>query len=159
MLLSLGGPGRDLGHWAEPSAPALRKMPDQALQQMLDRYGQFWGEKGRRPSLCPARAWPRDSGPGARRAGKSSTTRGPGKGQKVWSLYLGENRARGLGRRLRNLGEESLVLLEHRFQVEVAPGTHTIRFFFLFSPPSNYVSDVTGKKNRLSFLRSESLTP
>lgn len=34
---------------------------------------------------------------GAGRAGRSSTTWGPGEGQKVWSLYLGEDRGGGLG--------------------------------------------------------------
>lgn len=63
------GPGPERGCGRGPNSPAPRKMPDQALQQMLDRYEQRRAGNGRPPSwACPC--WPRgpeSTGPGARR--------------------------------------------------------------------------------------------
>lgn len=60
VLLSLG-PALT-GSAGEASAPAPRKMPDQALQQMLDRYRQLWGRtRVGDPRSGPARARPRGS--------------------------------------------------------------------------------------------------
>lgn len=85
------------GLTGEASAPAPPKMPDQALQQMLDRYGQPLGRtRAADPRSGPAAPGLGALRSGAQHAGRSSTAWGPGEGPKVWSQYLREDGAGGL---------------------------------------------------------------